>query len=306
VTVFATLPLVGLLHDNLVLGQANLFLFWLVAMAVRDALRPRPTALAGARIGLAAALKMPAAMLVAPLVLRGRGRAVVAFAAAIALAVAVPMLRTGPLEGVRLLDDWRAKVVSPAAAGTLQGSKVIDQSPHAGLRRLLVDAPAFGETRVNVASLSPEAFARVSRVVALALLTAYALVWLVAPAKGTSRALLLDLALACCAMVQVTGYNLKAQFIVLLLPAWTAASLAWSDTARAPRVLLVVAGALFLSSFTDLFGRAVSDWMLAYSAMALGALLLAVTLALQRFALGAATPSPTAAPAAAPAPGTAR
>ena len=299
---FAALPLAGLVQDNLMLGQANLFLFWLVALATGWSLRAPSAALPGALVGLAAALKMPAGLLLLPLAQRGRGRVVTAFAATVVLAIAAPMLRTGALEGMRLLDDWRAKVVSPAAAGTLQGSRVIDQSPHAALRRLVVDAPAFGETRVNIVSLAPEDFAAWSRTLALALLAAYALVWLLAPAKGTPRALLLDLALACCALVQVTGYNLKAQFVVLLLPAWTAASLAWSETARAPRVLLVAAGVLFLPSITDLVGRTVSNWMLAYSSMAVGTLLLAVALALQRFA----TRSPIAARAAVPGTGTAR
>ncbi len=305
VGLLAALPLAGLAHDNLVLGQANLFLLWLVALAARQALAPGPAWLPGASIGFAAALKMPAALLVASLALRGRGRALLAFVVAVTFALAIPFARTGVLEGVRLLDDWRAKVVAPAAAGTLQGSKVIDQSPHAGLRRLLVDAPAFGETRVNIASLTPERFAGVSRAVALALLAGYALVGLLAPAKGSPRALLLDLALACCAMVQVTGYNLKAQFVVLLLPAWTASAIAWSRPAPAARVLLVAAAALFLLSQPSLVGRGGSDWMLAWSSMAVGTLLLAAVLAMQRFAV-APTPSPTAARTAAPATGTAR
>ena len=298
----AALPLAGLAHDNLVLGQANLFLLWLVTLAAREALSPRSAWHPGVPIGLAAALKMPAALLIAPLALRRRGRAPLAFAAVVVLAVAIPFLRTGALEGARLLDDWRAKVVAPAAAGTLQGSKVIDQSPHAGLRRLLVDAPAFGATNVHVASLSPEAFAQVSRAVALALLAAYALVWLLAPAKESPRALLLDLALVCCAMVQVTGFNLKAQFVVLLLPAWTASGIAWSRPAPAARWLLIAAGALFLLSQPSLVGRGASNWLLAYSSMAAGTLVLAAVLAIQRFA----TPSPSAAPGSAPGTGTAR
>lgn len=301
--VLAALPLAGLAHDNLVLGQANLFLLWLVALGVRGALAAGPAVRSGVPLGLAAALKMPAGLLLLPLAQRARLQKVAGFVAAVVIALALPMLRTGPLEGARLLDDWRAKVVAPAAAGTLQGSKIIDQSPHAALRRLVVDAPAFDSTRVNITSLAQEDFAAWSRTLAMALFAAYALVWSLAPAKGTPRALLLDLALACCAMVQVTGFNLKAQFVVLLLPAWAAASLAWSDARGGrSRVLLLAAGALFLLSQPGLVGRAASNVMLAYSSMAVGTLLLAIASAWLRFA----TRSPSAGPAAAREPRTAR
>ena len=299
----AALPLSGLAHDNLVLGQANLFLLLLTALAARAAIRARPEHTPGALLAFAAALKMPAAMLLGPLALRGRLRTLAAFAVAVALALALPFARTGIVEGARLLDDWRAKVVAPAAAGTLLGSRVIDQSPHAGLRRLLVHAPAYGDTYINLRSLSSEEFANVSRMVAAGLVVAYALVWLLAPARGTPRALLLDLALACCAMVQVTGFNLKAQFVVLLLPAWTAACIAWALAARVQRALLVAAGALFLLSQPGLVGRAASNWLLAYSSMAVGTLLLAAALVLLRFG-GGATPSPSAVRASAPGTGT--
>ena len=106
------------------------------------------------------------------------------------------------------------------------------------------------------------------------------------PAQATGRAQLLDLSLGCCAMVQVTGFNLKAQFIVLLLPAWTAATLAFAPGARASRGtrgFLLAAGALFLLSQPGLVGRTASNWLLAYSAMAVGTLLLAVALVRLRF-----------------------
>ena len=301
----ATLPLAGLFHDNLVLGQANLFLLWLLALAARAAVAPsRAGPAREAAAGLAAALKMPAGLLVLPLVFRARWRAVAMFALAAVLAVALPFVVSGPAGGARLLRDWRGKVVAPAAAGTLQGSKIIDQSPHAGLRRVLVAEPAFGDTRVNVGSLSPAAFANVSRALALLLFAGYVLVWLTAPARDTALALLVDLALACCAMVQVAGFNLKAQFVVLLLPAWTSATLAWGGARpRGARAMLVAAGVLFLLSYSDLVGRETANWLLAYSSMALGTLLLAAALVSQRFAL--VMPSPSAAPAAAPGPGTA-
>ena len=106
------------------------------------------------------------------------------------------------------------------------------------------------------------------------------------PAQATGRAQLLDLALGCCAMVQVTGFNLKAQFIVLLLPAWAAATLAFAPGARVSwgtRMLLLTGGALFLLSQPGLVGRAASNWLLAWSAMGVGTLLLAAALVMLRF-----------------------
>jgi hypothetical protein len=299
--VLATLPLAGLIHDNLVLGQANILLLLLLALTVRGAMRER-----GSRaipLGLAAALKMPAALLLVPLALRARARPVVGFAAAVLLAVLLPFITNGLPLGRQVLVEWREKVLAPAAAGTLQGSKVIDQSPHAALRRLLVDEPAFAGHAVNVVALSQEAFAAVSRAVALALLLGYLAVWALAPSRAAPLSLLLDLSLGCCALVQVVGFNLKAQFVVLLLPAWLAATLAVQQPARAPRVLLAVAGALFLLSQPGLVGRTASNLLLAYSSMTLGTLLLAVVLVLQRFSV---TPPPSAAPVAAPIQETAR
>jgi hypothetical protein len=284
----ASLPLAALAHDNLVLGQANLFLLWLIAAATRGALEPRGSSfMRGAALGVAAALKMSAGVLVLPWLRRWRTRLLAACLAGVAFVLLAPLGISGPERGLTHLRDWRAKVVAPAAAGTLQGSKVIDQSLHAGLRRLLVDAPAFGETHVNVASLEPAEFARVSLAVATGLLVVYLLVLRAGPAHATGRAQLLDLALGCCAMVQVTGFNLKAQFIVLLLPAWVAATLAFARGARASRgtrVLLLAGGALFLLSQPGLVGRAASNWLLACSAMGVGTLLLAAALVRLRFA----------------------
>jgi hypothetical protein len=127
----------------------------------------------------------------------------------------------------------------------------------------------------------------VSLAVATGLLVVYLLVLRAGPAHATGRAQLLDLALGCCAMVQVTGFNLKAQFIVLLLPAWVAATLAFARGARASRgtrVLLLAGGALFLLSQPGLVGRAASNWLLACSAMGVGTLLLAAALVRLRFA----------------------
>src|SRR5258706_4836588 len=61
--VLAALPLIGLFHDNLELGQANLLLLLLLALGARAALSERPGWSQGIPLGLAAALKMPAALL---------------------------------------------------------------------------------------------------------------------------------------------------------------------------------------------------------------------------------------------------
>ena len=300
--VIALLPLLGLFQDNLVLGQANLLLSLLLAAAIQGALRQRASWSQGVPLGLATALKMPAALLLLPLLFRGRVRAAAGFAVAASLVVLLPFLTSGIPLGKQMLREWHAKVVAPAAAGTLQGSSVIDQSPHAALRRLLVNEPAFEGHADNAMSLTPRAFHLVSRATAGLILFGYLLVWAIAPARAAPRALLLDLALGCCAMVQVVGFNLKAQFIVLLLPAWLATTLAWQQRARAPRRLLKLAGVLFLLSQPGLVGRTISNWLLAYSAMTLGTLCLAATLVAQRFAV---TPPPSAARTAAPAAGTA-
>ena len=297
----AALPLAGLFHDNLVLGQANLFVLWLVALGVRAALRPGAAEHRGLPFGFAAGLKMSAGVLALPLLVSLRLRQMLGVLLGLAVVVAFPLMEDGPNNGGHLLKQWRAKVIAPAVEGTLQGSKVIDQSPQAALRRLLVADPAFDDTRVNVASLDAAAFARVDRIASIAIPVAYLLLWLFAPVRGSPTALLVDLALGCCAMVQVTGFNLKAQFIVLLLPAWLAASLAWAHAARAPRVLLIVAGALFLLAQPGLVGRTASNVLLACSSMTLGTLLLAATLAWQRIRL---TPPPSAVPAGAPVTGT--
>ncbi|HET9952818.1 MAG TPA: glycosyltransferase family 87 protein, partial [Candidatus Eisenbacteria bacterium] len=168
----ALVPLLGFFHDNLALGQANLFLLVLVVGGIAGLLGPGPRILPGVLLGFAAALKMNLAILVVPILLRGKVRPVAGFAVGIACAILLPLAYLGPVRGVDLMSQWRAKVIAPAAAGTLQGSKLWDQSPQAALRRLLVDAPAYGETRVNLASISQPSFARVGRAVGGAFLAA--------------------------------------------------------------------------------------------------------------------------------------
>jgi len=283
--VAALAPLLGLFHDNLVLGQANLFLLSLVIGGVSGLLGSRDRVWPGLLLGIAAALKMNAALLIVPVLIRGRLRPVAGFAVGLAAALLLPMLVLGPARGVELMGQWRAKVVTPAAEGTLQGSKIWDQSPAAGLRRLLVDAPAYDETRVNVVSLTQARFTMLSRAAGAAILVALIWVWIAGKGKERHDALLLDMCIACCGMLLVLGFNLKAQFVLLLLPAMAAASRAVSIPAlggRGVRAALLAAGGLLVLSNPGLAGRAVSNFALAYSSLALATLLLAGVLARMR------------------------
>jgi hypothetical protein len=295
IVVAAVVPLLGLFHDNLVLGQANLFLLFLVVSGVRGVLAPRPRTAAAALLGVAAALKMNAAILVVPLLVRGRLRPVAGFVGGAAAAILLPFLLLGPARGLDLASDWRAKVVVPAAAGTLQGSKIWDQSPQAALRRLLVDAAAYEGVSVNVASLSPEEFALVGRAASATILV---FVWIVGRNKGSREAMLLDFGLGCCGMLQVVGFNLKAQFVLLLLPGLIGASRAFGTPRLAgagSRFALLVAAALLVLSNPGIAGRAVSNMALAYSAMTIATLL--VLAALVRARMGLASASGPSSPA---------
>src|SRR5205823_3895972 len=158
--------------------------------------------------------------------------------------------------------------VAPAAAGTLQGSKIIDQSPPAALRRWLVAEPAYDDRAVNLAALPPATVARASRIVGAVLLLAYVVFWLFPPGRAAPSALLIDLSVGCCAMVQIVGFNLKAQFVVLLLPALAATWGALATRRPGERILLALAGLAFLACQPGLVGRAASNLLLAHSAMA--------------------------------------
>ncbi|HET9952819.1 MAG TPA: hypothetical protein VFS09_13605, partial [Candidatus Eisenbacteria bacterium] len=157
-----------------------------------------------------------------------------------------------------------------------------DQSPQAALRRLLVDAPAYGETRVNLASISQPSFARVGRAVGGAFLAALLLVWIAGRGKERADSLLTDLAIGCCGMLQIVGFNLKAQFVLLLIPLLVAVArtLGGAGPARRGRVaVLLLTGGLLLLSNPGFVGRAISNVALAYSSVTLATLLLLVTLA---------------------------
>src|SRR5262249_13172192 len=159
---------------------------------------------------------------------------------------ALPFLLTGVPLGRQLLGEWRGEGGGPPQGGAAPRPQGIDQSPPPPPPPPLAAAPALPGPARDLGGLAPPALATVSRAAPRALLLAYVLVWVLAPARRAPLALLLDLALACCAMLQVVGFNLKAQFVVLLLPAWLGGTLAWRPGGRAPRALLVAAGALFL------------------------------------------------------------
>jgi len=283
--VAALAPLLGFFHDNLVLGQANLFLLGLVVWGASGVLAGRDRVWPGVLLGIAAGLKMNCALLILPILLRGRLRPTAGFVAGLAFALLLPLLLLGPERGIDLTRQWRAKVVVPASEGTLQGSKIWDQSPAAALRRLVVDAPAFGETHVNVATLSQVEFTRLSRAVGAGILLTMLSVWLFSGGKERRETLLLDLGIACCGMLQIVGFNLKAQFVLLTLPALVAVSRAAPPPlgSKGVRASLVAAGLLLVAGNPGLAGRAASNIALAYSSVTLATFLLAGVLVRLRF-----------------------
>jgi hypothetical protein len=287
--VVAIVPLLGFFHDNLALGQANLVLLLLVVGGIAGVLRERQSLLPGVLLGIAAALKMNLVILVVPILLRGRIRPAAGFAAGIAGALLLPLLLLGPGRAATLMTEWRAKVIAPAAAGTLQGSKMWDQSPQAALRRLLVDSPAYGETRVNVASMSQASFTRIGRIVGAAILASILLLWALGRDKTRVETLAVDFAIGCCASLQIVGFNLKAQFVLLLVPLLVAVSRTLGgarDAGAARGSALALAAALLLLSNPGFVGRSISNVALGYSSVTVATLLLLLTLAWLRFGVG--------------------
>lgn len=280
----ALLPLGGFFADNAALGQVNLVLLALGLAGTAALLRRRDLG-GGSLIGIAAAVKPHLALLIVPAVVRGRWRAGAGLAAALLFAaLLLPVAAFGPARTVSLWRDWEAKVIAPAREGTLQGSKIWDQSPHAGLRRLLVDAPAFSGTRIHVASLDPDAFARVGRAWSAIAGACLLGVWIFAPRRDGERAALLDQALAFSGTLLLVGYSLKAHFVALLLPLGIAAALARGS--RWGIAVVAAADGLFLLGNPGLSGRAVSNWCLAYSCVTVATLLLTGFLVARRLRLG--------------------
>jgi len=281
----SALALGGWFFDNLALGQVNIALLALTLAAALGFTGSRRDIGSGALLGLACAIKMHAALLLLPALVRGRWRAGVGFAAGLAAAVALlPAAILGPGRTVGLMEEWTEKVIAPSQAGTLQGSAIWDQSPQAALRRLTVAEPAFGDVRVNLASLTVAQFRRASGALGAALLALLLAVWIFGPAKGTRQSLLLDLGLAYCGTLLVVGFHLKAHFIALLLPgALVVGGLGATRTERSRGLALLTACAvLLILSNPGIVGRAVSSWALAYSSMTLATLLLTGLLVTRR------------------------
>jgi hypothetical protein len=183
---------------------------------------------------------------------------------------------------------WYGKV-SPQQEGSLQGSKIIDQSPSAALRRLVVDSPAFADKKVNIVSLSSRQFVLANRILQVLLFGVIFLCWALGGQRKSRVSLLIDLAVGYCGMALVFGFNLRAQFVVLFLP-WLllitliryAAPLRYPPF-RLTGLLLFVAGLVTLIANPGVIGREASNWALAYSAITLGTLLATGVLISVRF-----------------------
>ncbi|MGH2570741.1 MAG: hypothetical protein ACRDGR_05920, partial [bacterium] len=211
-----------------------------------------------------------------PFLIRGRWRVGVGAVAAFAIAtLVVPAAVVGPSLTAKALADWNEKIVGPSLGGALQGSSVWDQSPQAGLRRLVVDEVCFKETKINLVSVAPETYRQLCRVLQIMLLVPLAVTWSRARRSDAPAVVLVDAALALVGMVVLFGYNLRAHFVVLLLP-W--ALLAVLLRRQAPRsrgevALLALASVLIFGTSPGLIGRTASNWLLAYSAVTIGTLL---------------------------------
>lgn len=288
--VVVLVPLAGFFADNLALGQANLLLLALATLALQRLIRSGDGWVAGSLLGLAAAIKPNMALLAAPLLIRFMGRSAGGFLIAAATAgLALPLVTLGPERTTSLLSQWQEKVIAPARSETLQGSKIFDQSPQAGLRRFLVAAPAFQDVSVNVAALSPSRFATASRILSASLALGLLACWFRRRREATREALLLDLALASCGTLLLLGFNLKAHFVALLVPGMAAVVLCHARAEGRGRtwglMLLTLSGVLLLASNPGLAGRGVSNWVLAYSSVAVAALTVTAVLAYLRLTL---------------------
>jgi hypothetical protein len=262
--------------DNYDMGQVNVLTLVLGLWGLRLAIVRGREGLAGVAIGAMVAIKPYGAVLLVPFLIRGRWRVAVAAAAAFAIAtLVVPAIVVGPSLTAAALSDWSEKIVGPSLEGRLQGSSVWDQSPQAGLRRLVVDEACFKETKINFVSVPLETYRLLGRTLQILLLVPLAAAWSRARRSDAPTVVLLDAALALVGMVVLFGYNLRAHFVVLLLP-W--ALLAVLLRREAPRervaaVVLAIASALIFVTSPGLIGRTASNWLLAYSAVTIGTLL---------------------------------
>jgi len=265
---------------NLDLGQTNLVILALTLLALDYFFNAQRKFFPGIFIALASAIKPFAALLLLPFLLRGYWRLLLGFISGLFFCIVLlPGIILGPSQTQALTAGWYAKIIVPQQKGSLQGSKIIDQSPSAALRRLVVDAPAFADKKVNIFSFSNRQFLLANRIIQVFLLGAILLCWGVGRQRKSQVSLLIDLAVGYCGMVLVFGFNLKAQFVVLFLP-WL---LLITLTSYAPPLkyppfritglMLFLAGLVTFIANPGLIGRAASNWALAYSAITLGTLL---------------------------------
>lgn len=269
--------------NNYDMGQVNILLSALILWAGQLSLDRKNSWLAGAPIGLAAAIKPHALIVTIPLIAHGRWKAAVGAAVTGVLAFGVlPAALLGPERTTHLLSQWNEKVIVPTAAGSLQGSKTYDQSPAAALRRLVVDTPAFGNARVSVADLSQSQYTGLLRVMQAVLGVFFLAVWF---RRGRDPgAFCADIALALVAMLVLFGYGLRAHFVQLLLPG--ALVFAWARSGVPARLWVgppaVVAAALIFVTSPGLIGRTASNWALALSAVTIGTLIQGTIIAVVR------------------------
>jgi hypothetical protein len=262
--------------DNYDMGQSNVLTLVLGLVGLRLAIVRSRDWIAGAAIGGMVAIKPYGAMLLVPFLARGRWRVAAGAAGALTAAMLlVPALAVGPSVTATALADWKDKIVGPSLDGELQGSSIWDQSPQAGLRRLVVDETCFKETKINFLSVSPETYRRLCRILQIALAAALVAAWSRARRSDAPGLVLADAALALVAMVVLFGYNLRAHFVVLLLPWALLAALLRRESPRGriAAALLALASALIFWTSPGLIGRTASNWLLAYSAVTVGTLL---------------------------------
>ena len=153
--------------------------------------------------------------------------------------------------------------------GSLQGSRIFDQSPQAAVRRLVLPDPAFSETRVNLVDLGLDG----AKALVLGLQAGCGLMLLGAwwtARRADPASFVLDLALAMTGMLLVFGYALQAQFAVLLLPGALIAAWMLTQAPRGARRLALAAALCIVASVPGLVGREAANFALAYSSVTLG------------------------------------
>ncbi|MDP2914980.1 MAG: hypothetical protein Q8O91_05965 [Candidatus Aminicenantes bacterium] len=145
---------------------------------------------------------------------------------------------------------------------------------------MVVDAPAFADKKINILSVSQQRFVLLSRILHIFLFGSILLCWGFGRRNKSSLWLLIDKACGYCGMVLIFGFNLKAQFVVLFLPRVFLLTLTIQSRSlkclplNMPNTLLLAAVLLTWMANPGLIGRAASNWVLAYSAITVGTMVL--------------------------------